>query len=69
VKGTVTGEKNIRLNNRYYGRDLTFEIPGKVMRVRLYFVGARFYVIIAVGTGDATSSAGAEEFLDSFEID
>jgi hypothetical protein len=69
VKGTSTGEKSIKLNDRYYGRDLTVEIPmGKVMRVRMYFVGARFYLIIAVGTGDAAGAAEAEQFLDSFEV-
>jgi hypothetical protein len=70
VKGTPTGDKSIKLNDRYYGRDLTFDLPmGKVMRVRLYFVGVRFYVLVAVGTGGAASSAEAEQFLDSFEVD
>jgi hypothetical protein len=51
------------------GRDVVLEAPDSIgMRMRLFFVGGRFYQVLFAGNSSEISAPGVDEFLDSFRI-
>jgi hypothetical protein len=70
IRGTLTGEKKIKLADKYPGREITADLPGKkgVIRARIYIVGKRLYQVLVIGTEDTAKSADATKFLESFQL-
>jgi hypothetical protein len=66
-KGKVVKSSDIKLDNKYPGREATIELTEEGMtarmRVRVYMVGRRLLELIAV-----SDDANAAKFLDSFKV-
>jgi hypothetical protein len=68
TKARVVSQKRITQGD-LDGRDVVLEAPNAMgMRMRLFFVGGRFYQILFVGKSGETSAPGVDEFLASFRI-
>jgi hypothetical protein len=50
------------------GRQFTITAAGNYVRVKLYLVGRRLYLVQASGKAEATKSRAADEFLNSFTL-
>lgn len=71
--GKITAEKEIKLDNKYLGRDVfvTFTLPdGKpaMLNVRIFIADKTLYQTMVLGPEDVVKSKDAEQFLKSFEL-
>jgi hypothetical protein len=72
-KGKVSGEPKKytfkTADDEFPGREAEIELPdGSVVRVRLFFVKKRQYVLAVEGPPAAVRNADADRFLDSFKL-
>jgi hypothetical protein len=72
-KGKLSGEPKKftfkTADDEFPGREAEFELPdGTVVRVRLFFVKKRQYVLAVEGPPAAVRNADADKFLDSFKL-
>jgi hypothetical protein len=73
LSGTITSETKINLDGTYPGRELLaiFTNPAEgtgILRVRIYMVDQRLYMVYVAGKKDWVHSPERDEFLDSFAL-
>lgn len=70
INGKLRSEKEIKLDDKYPGREIVIDLAGKngVVRQRFYLVKDRFYQILVAGTPAFVDSTAATAFLDSFAL-
>ncbi len=69
-KGKVISTKNIKIQKKYVGRDVTYTVPNinGTGKVRIFFVGDRLYQIMALGDDKFMKSDDIDTYFDSFEL-
>ena len=69
MQGKLVDEKKITLG-KYPGRDIRFEIPDKkgAGRMRIYLVGTKLIMVMAIGQEKFASTPEAVKFLESVEL-
>jgi len=70
VGGKVLADKEIKLGDKYPGRDFTGDIPAQkgLLRCRVYFVDGRLYQVMVVGKKEFVEGKDTNAFLDSFAL-
>jgi hypothetical protein len=70
LNAKMTTEYTVKLNDKYWGREVTAELPEQkgLLRVRFYLVNERMYQVMVVGTPNWANSPAAAKFLESLKI-
>ncbi|QJW96129.1 hypothetical protein [Frigoriglobus tundricola] len=67
--GKVLEDKDVTVGaEKYPGRDILLETPGRFIRNRAVIAGNRLYQVMVQGTKDVVTSPSADKFIASFEI-
>jgi len=66
--GKSTNDSKIELDGQYPGREFLIVTNDELVRMRLYLVGEREYLLQVKGKKAIVESAETEEFLDSFKL-
>ena len=69
MQGRLTGEEKITLG-KYPGRDVRFDIPAEKGsgRARIYLVGSKLIMVMAIGERNFAGSADAAKFIESVQL-
>jgi hypothetical protein len=70
AKGKVLTSKNVKVLKKYPGREVTYTVPALkgTGKVRMFFVEARLYQIMALGTEEFMGREDVGFYFDSFKI-
>lgn len=70
ARGTLISESQIKLADRYPGREFRGDLPdiNGIMVTRIYLVGKRMYQVSAVGKQSWVDRAEIRKCIDSFEL-
>jgi hypothetical protein len=69
LSAKVAADKKVKLADKYPGRDLLLELPGKMkFRTQYWFVGDRLYQVSVQGPGGSVESPAAEKVFGSFML-